>query len=225
MNPGKEKAVTNPGVRSRGPYAKTARVRAGIIESATAVFSEFGFRGATMKDVAERAGISQRGLVFHFETKDELLLQVLEYRDQQTAEILAAEGNRGQLPGLLAVVHDNAQYPRLIELQTLISAEATSADHPAHQHYAGRFDNYRVYISQIFDAIRAAGELVSPLPSTELAATFIGLVDGLQLQWLYDPGIDVEAAAVAYLTMVCPAVVERQFGKVATTAKGSARPE
>ncbi|WP_223690693.1 TetR/AcrR family transcriptional regulator [Leifsonia poae] len=203
--------MANPVPRTRGPYAKTARVRAGIIEAATTVFSEFGFRGATMKDVAERAGISQRGLVHHFETKDDLLLQVLEFRDQQTAELLTAEGSRGELAGLLSVVHDNARYPRLIELQSLISAEATAEEHPAHQHYAERFSNYRTYIAQIFDAIRASGDLVSPLPSTSLASMFIGLVDGLQLQWLYDSSIDVESAAIAYLETICPAVVHRQL--------------
>lgn len=197
---------------TRGPYAKTARVKVGIIEAATTVFSEAGFRGATMKDVAERAGISQRGLVHHFKSKDELLLEVLDYRDRRTAELLPAEGMPGQLDGLLRVVHDNATVPELIELRSIISAEATATDHPAHEHYAKRYSDFRVYVAEVFEAIGRDGELASSLPPRVLAEIFIGIIDGVQLQWLYDRTVDVEAAVIGFLTTVCPAAVERELG-------------
>lgn len=195
---------------TRGPYAKTAGVRTGIIEAATTVFSESGFRGATMKDVAERAGISQRGLVHHFKTKDALLIEVLEARDRRTATLLPPEGGGGELGGLLLVVHDNARFPELIELQSIISSEATSPDHPAHEHYAKRYKDFRDYVTYVLEAIDRNGELESPLAPRVLAEIFIGLIDGVQLQWLYDRTIDVEAAALGFLTSICPAVVARE---------------
>ncbi|WP_284984475.1 TetR/AcrR family transcriptional regulator [Arthrobacter sp. efr-133-TYG-118] len=185
-------------------------MRVGIIEAATSVFSESGFRGATMKDVAERAGISQRGLVHHFKSKDELLLEVLEYRDRKTALLLPLEGKGGEIKGLLQVVRDNARVPELIELRTIISAEATSPDHPAHAHYAKRYADFRRYIAETFESIKSAGELESPLDPIVLAEIFIGLIDGVQLQWLYDRSIDVEAAVLGFLATVCPATVERE---------------
>lgn len=204
-------------VGTRGPYAKTAAVRAGIIEAATTVFSESGFRGATMKDVAERAGISQRGLVHHFKTKDELLLEVLDERDRRTAALLPPDGAGGELGGLLSVVHDNALVPELIELQSIISSEATTRDHPAHAHYARRYADFRAYVTHVFERVRDAGELDSPLDPGVLAAIFIGLIDGVQLQWLYDRSVDVEGAALGFLRGVCPAVVDREVGHGGST--------
>lgn len=195
----------------RGPYAKTAGVRIGIIDAATTVFSESGFRGATMKDVAERAGISQRGLVHHFKTKDELLLEVLEARDQRTATLLPTEGEGGELMGLLRVVHDNARFPELIELQSIISSEATARDHPAHAHYAKRYEDFRRFVTSVFTTIGDAGELQSSMAPSVLAEIFIGLIDGVQLQWLYDRSVDVEAAALGFLADVCPVVVAREL--------------
>ena len=53
--------------KGRGQYAKTAAVRQRIIESCVDAFSQTGFHGATMKDIARRAGISQTGLLHHFQ--------------------------------------------------------------------------------------------------------------------------------------------------------------
>lgn len=42
----------------RGPYAKSAGVRRRVLEACVDAFAQTGFYGATMKDVARRAGIS-----------------------------------------------------------------------------------------------------------------------------------------------------------------------
>lgn len=180
---------------TRGPYTKTPLVRERILESALRVFSESGFRGTTMKAVAEHAGISQRGLVHHFRSKEELLIALLDRHDVENVTKVPAEPGVGVLDAMLRVARDNSAKPGMLELHSILSAEATSADHPAHAHFVARYDGYRAYLTDSFELMRANGLLHSDLPSEVLAAMFIAAQDGLQLQWLYNPdAVDVEGA-------------------------------
>ncbi|WP_394552024.1 TetR/AcrR family transcriptional regulator [Agromyces sp. MMS24-JH15] len=195
---------------TRGPYAKTARVRSGILDAAMEVFAETGYRATTMKEIAERAGISQRGLVHHFANKAELLAAVLEVREAQSALLMPPLGSSiDAFLGMLEVVADNNLRPGLVELYSVLTAEGASPEHPGHEHFRERYDDLRNYFSVAFDALREQGELESPLDSDQLAAGFVGLLEGLQVQWLYDRRtIDLEPILRAFLTSIIPRYAE-----------------
>lgn len=48
------------------------RTRQGILDAAAAVFGARGFAGATMREVAERSGVGQPLIVYHFGSKEAL---------------------------------------------------------------------------------------------------------------------------------------------------------
>ncbi len=52
--------------------------RQAILDGALAVFSTHGFRGATLDQIADRAGMSKPNLLYYFNSKDALYLAVLE---------------------------------------------------------------------------------------------------------------------------------------------------
>ena len=61
--------------------AKTRRgavTRARLVDAATTVFAECGYNAARISDMVRLAGISQGNFYRHFESKDEILLAVLE---------------------------------------------------------------------------------------------------------------------------------------------------
>lgn len=180
--------TTTTTTKSRGPYAKTAQVRQRILEACVAAFAESGYRATTMKEVAERAGISERGLVHHFPSKADLLLAVLEWREEQNVALVDRAPGLNALKTMVDVVSADSQSPGLVELHSILSAEAAAPDHPAHEHYRFRYEMVRLFATQSFAALREAGELDSPLSDEELGASFVALSDGLQLQWLYDRG-------------------------------------
>lgn len=191
---------------ARGPYAKTAMVRQHIVASATEVFSEFGYWATTMKEVAARAGISQRGLAHHFAEKAELLGAVIEARDEASSQLMAPYGNALEsILSMFAVVSDNIRRPGLVELYSVLTAEAASAQHPAHDHYRERYTGLRQYLLVAFESLREQGELNSAMQSDALAIGVIAVIDGLQLQWLYDKRtVDVEQILHAFLTTIIP---------------------
>lgn len=189
---------------ARGPYAKTAEVRQKILDAALSVFAESGYRATTMKEIAERAGISQRGLVHHFKNKGDLLLEIVEHRDAQSAE-MHADVDRPDIDYLLAVARDNTRHPGLVELHSTMSAESTSPEHPAHDHYRHRYDRFRVYLTGLFESMQARGDIAPSLEPEMLASMFIALSDGLQIQWLYRrEAVDVERSLEQFLILVAP---------------------
>lgn len=76
--------------RTRDPDAK----RAAILEAARAAFAERGFAGATLRDIARRAGVTHGLVIRHFDSKDSLFLAA-----SQATEIIAADFS-GDLDGL-----------------------------------------------------------------------------------------------------------------------------
>jgi len=68
-------------VAAVGNGAKTRRgaaTRARLVEAATAVFGEYGYNAARISDMVRLAGISQGNFYRHFQSKDEILLAVLD---------------------------------------------------------------------------------------------------------------------------------------------------
>lgn len=173
---------------TRGPYAKTRRVRQEIIEAAVEVFAESGYRATTMKEIAARAGISEGGLVHHFPNKDELLSQVLDRHEQRAATHIP-KGSSGiaALQALVDIMEQDSRDPGIAELHSMLAAEATNPDHPAHEHYRSRYENVRRFATRCFELLEEEGRIKSPLTAGQLGASFVALLDGLQLQWLYAP--------------------------------------
>ncbi|ALZ98033.1 MULTISPECIES: TetR family transcriptional regulator [Leclercia] len=56
-----------------------SRLKDKIFLSALSLFAEYGLNGARMEQIAEKAGTTKRMVVYHFKTKENLYLLVLEY--------------------------------------------------------------------------------------------------------------------------------------------------
>jgi len=63
--------------------------RDNLLDAAQAVFSELGFERATLNDVADRIGATKGCLYHYFESKEELLLELV--RDRKSAIMAGAE--------------------------------------------------------------------------------------------------------------------------------------
>jgi len=196
---------------TRGPYAKTAATKQRILEACIDAFAEGGFHGATMKDIARRAGISYTGLLHHFPKKDELLLAVLDLRAERDHEFLGEIDSLdplanpgGVLRGMLEITRRNQKRPGLIELHAVMSGEAASADHPAHQHYIENYNNLRTYYKAMYSALARDGLLSTSAEPRMLADLTISVINGIQGRWLFDHSVDMEKAMRTFLAGIVP---------------------
>lgn len=184
----------------RGGYAKGDARRELIITVASEIFGTQGFRAATMLQIAAACGISRTGLLHHFPTKESLLEAVLTRRDvgsdpSAPTPVPATQGARAQLGRLLAIVGHNATQPRIVNLFSVLSAEAGDPTHPAHDYFAARYARLRAELEESLAAAAAAGELATGADPRSLAVEIIALMDGLQVQWVLAPD-EIDMVAV-----------------------------
>lgn len=184
-----------------GPRLTRGERRQQILAVAAEAFSEAGFRGTTLADVASRVGVSQPGLLHHYPNKESLILAVLAERDRADEEHLK-DLFRDQRPSLaewwLAVCRRNLDQPALVRLFTVTAAESLDPAHPAHSYYRDRFTHNRDVVARQVVEDQRRGLLSRSLDPATTAVELLALTNGLQLQWLMHPEIDMCAILVAH---------------------------
>lgn len=100
--------------RARAPFAKSARTRARILDSAARVFSKSGYAATRLTDIAEAADVKQGSLYYYFDSKDTLVAEMLRVGLQKTHEhVVAAIDALGEdasaTARLTAAIHAHAE--------------------------------------------------------------------------------------------------------------------
>lgn len=163
------------------------------------VFATQGFRGGSLREISTRMGYSQSGVIHHFGSKENLLIEVLLYREAlNTPDQLVARG-LGLLDHLRQVVHRNAETPGAVQLFVTMSAESVDPAHPAHQFFV---DRYRRTLDDFSAALAVAqldGDLDDAMDPESAARQLIAFLDGIQVQWLLTPDLDMTQAYDQYV--------------------------
>ncbi|MFI0709674.1 TetR/AcrR family transcriptional regulator [Streptomyces inhibens] len=193
-----------PGPRRRGGGRETLRAerREAILQAAMELISERGYRRTSLAAVAERAGLTQPGLLHHFPTKELLLVGVLEARDRWDLASAAAAAGSWRTDTLAQLVDYNATRPGIVQTYTVLSADSVTEDHPARAFFETRFRTVRAAMA---NALRAefGDTLPGGLTPEQAAPLLVAVMDGLQLQWLLDPEeVDMPAAFRDFLALL-----------------------
>ncbi|HUI87883.1 MAG TPA: TetR/AcrR family transcriptional regulator [Anaerolineales bacterium] len=161
-----------------------------VIREAIRFFGQHGFHGARLADIAKAAGVTEPGLLHHYPSKVQLLMDVLAERDRVDRERLnpAERGEAGNLlASLQALVEYNQTVPGLVQLFTVLVAESIDEQHPGHQFFMQRYQNLRRQSLESLRQAQARGEIRNDIPAEDLLVLVFALMDGLQIQWLFEP--------------------------------------
>lgn len=187
----------------RGPYAKSKERRRTILDAAHAVFATRGYRGGSLQDVADRAGMSQTSLLHYFPSKSELLLAVLEWRDEITGSANPAGVDESFVDAVIRTALYNEDIPGVIELYTVLCAESVTEGHPGRAYFTDRFERLRRSYTRRFAELAEQGRLRPGVDPGQAAMSLVALWDGIQTQWLLAPDtVDVAQCLRAYLDLV-----------------------
>jgi AcrR family transcriptional regulator len=186
-------------------YPKGRIRREDILTAAVAVYTEAGYHGSSLREVAKRAGITHAGLLYYFPTKEALLAAVLERRDAEDAEReqLNAPPGREVLRHWIALAEYNVAHPGIVELYARLAAEAVTPDHPAHDYFVRHYRIARRSAFETFRILAEKGELRPGVDPRTAALTYMSLSDGLQVQWLTKPDeVDLVGTLCHYLDAI-----------------------
>ena len=201
--------------RSGRPSADATRER--ILAAALDLFSERSFEGATTREIAARAGVTQPLLNYHFTSKDELWRAAVDELFDELDGALTArrEGLRGvddlTLARLLIreFVHFSATHPQLHRIITQeCKTDSPRMDWLVERHIRRNYD----WATSIFERLVDAGHVANiPAPHLYYIVTGAGpTMFVLAPECRRLAGIDPEAPDV--IEAHADAVIELIFG-------------
>jgi len=178
----------------RGPYRKGVQRRQEIVHAAAQVFAERGYNGGSLRSIGERVGVSSASLVQYFGTKEGLLAAVLEEWARESRPA-GADGLRGLawMRSMREAMAYNVAHRGLIELFLTLTAEATNPAHPARTFVQHRYATVVAEHQRHLHEAVADGE-IAPMGEAGVeqeARLFVAAMDGIELQWLLDPRVDL----------------------------------
>jgi AcrR family transcriptional regulator len=183
----------------RGPYPKGEAKRAEILQTALEVFATEGYRGTSLRKVAARCGLSLPGLMHYFDSKEDLLTQVLRARDA-TERVRHPDYRIDVDP--METMREDMRTPGLVELFVSLAASAGDPGHPAHAFFPERYRELRTAAVRHVQSAHDDGRMRTDIPAERLAVLLIAVADGVQLQWLADRSIDMAQALTDLLRLL-----------------------
>ena len=182
--------------RNMAERPETQEKRKVILRAATEVFGEKGATKGTLEDIAEKVGMTRAGVLHHFGSKDNLLLQTVIYRDSVDLEDYPEDMARGGMPedGAITFRHlikpakANEARPGLVKAFIAFCADSIREDSPAYDYFVSRYRNLRRMLEKALRIMAdELGKSVDDATICNTAMSILAVMDGLQIQWMLDP--------------------------------------
>jgi AcrR family transcriptional regulator len=169
---------------------RTRQRKEQLVHAAMRFFGQYGYHGARLADIAKAAGVTEPGLLHHFPSKEQLLMEVLAERDRLDRERFDPANHREvgtPLDFLQELAAHNTTVPGLVQLFTVLVAESIDEQHPGHDFFRRRYQDLRHRMVDVLRQAQAHAEIRYDIPAEDLVVLLFAMMDGLQIQWLYEP--------------------------------------
>lgn len=183
--------------RRRGPYAKGRAARELILQTALEVLGRKGYSATSLRDIAQEAGMTQAGLLHHFESKENLLAEVLRKRDEVDRQKFSP-ADVTELPLIIQLAHHNMEVPGLVQLYVSLQAAAVDPAHPCHDYFLERDLIVQGRIARDIEKRQQAGTFDPDAKPRLIARMLLALSDGLQAEWAINPAVDLAGTLDAF---------------------------
>ena len=161
-----------------------------IVAQATRLIAHSGFNAVSLADVASACDVRKSTILHYFPSMKALLVAVLVGRDARDLNLARTVDytsiGASEVQALFtAKIEENLHQREIIRLFYVLTAEALSTEHPAHDYFRDRSQRGKAELRQLLawkpDPAAAAIELLA-------------FWHGLELEWLTDPEADILSA-------------------------------
>jgi AcrR family transcriptional regulator len=168
-----------------------------MILAALELVREHGPNALTLAGVGERVGTSHAAVLYHFRSRRELLLAVLEERDHRASAVLDrcwAPGGLLALRKLADVGRSIEREPNFTKLAWVLQAESLGDDRVG-RYFRARYQYIRGGLARAMRIGQDRGEIRGDFDVDARAAQVAALIDGIAHQHFIDPeDVDLVAA-------------------------------
>ena len=167
-----------------------------VLDAALGVFSRAGYAAATLDDVANDAGVTRGAVYWHFAGKADLYSALVAERFGRAAVAIMAAAEsaptpvaklRALLVASLTHLETDRDYRAIVEL-TLFKAEALPEIADSLDAKRAALRSQRELAASLIAGAKARGDVRSGVDPNAAAITLLGLVNGIAVLWLLDPG-------------------------------------
>ena len=175
------------------PDRRRAMTRQHLLDAAAIVFAEKGFHGATIDEIAARAGFTKGAVYSNFKSKDDLFLALLYDRvDRQfavTAEILdtGSHDMAEQFPRIRQMFQGGLFFDETFTTLFLEFVLYSRRNPEARDKLAAGARRARQQVSELIEREYRASPGEPKYPTAHLASMSIALFNGLGLERVVDP--------------------------------------
>jgi AcrR family transcriptional regulator len=176
----------------RGPYAKGQARREEILQAAIDVLSRDGLQHTSLRAIGREMGMQPAHILYYFSSREDLLQQVLVRSGEINAAAASASDGDYSLDDFVSAVRTNTR-GRGAQLYLAFATEAAAEDHPSHEFFRERFAHVTQVLANAIDREIEEGSMPHDIEPSSTARLLLAAADGLQLQRLIDPSVDVPA--------------------------------
>lgn len=177
--------------------------RGRLVAAATDLFAEQGYRGTSVQQIGERAGISRGSIFWHFGSKEGLLLAVVDraFASWETEglgpEVGDATGTEAIRRGLRSHQRFLSDARGPIRLFFVLLFEALGPRPELQEHFVRFYAHFRAVLAEWIAAGQASGDLRAEADAKAVAGTLVATIGGLAYQSLLDETLDLDAVYAA----------------------------
>ena len=201
--------VTPPDAPIRRSYPKGVERRREILERAIEVFAERGAEKTSLRAIGEAIGVSHAALRHYFDSREQLLLEVLRSAEERSAQRASIAPGTSVVEVITDFARRNRDVPGLVQLySTLLAGALEDGRDESKDFFVKRFDLVRCQLSERIESDQRAGLMPADIDPQAAASLVIAASDGLQLQWLLDPSIDITRSLAILEGIFRPALTD-----------------
>lgn len=183
----------------RGPYSGSKRRREEISSAVLDLIDEVGHENLTTAAVAARAEISEATVLYHFPTKDHLMVSALERADEINVQEWHAVADGDFLD--LNLLRDIAagiseQNENRVRLLAMLRGQAATPGHPAASYFTHRMNLSLEIYERLIRERQRRGFVHPAVDPADVAAQLLALWEGLTSMWILDRNIDVASLLI-----------------------------
>jgi len=189
----------------KGQAQRGANTRRAIVDAALDVFAVRGFRSSALGEIADKVGLTPAGILYHFGSKEALLVAVIAERDRRAGDLITGltglDGDRGldSLHELLRIAELCEREPGLAALHTVLQAESFEPGAPAHDYFHERSRFVRGAMAHFLADCQRRGEVDPAVDCDAKAREIVAFLEGAAVLWLVDRSLSLVELYRTYL--------------------------